>query len=670
MYLNMGGDFKMKSIFNLNSFNKKLLAIFLTLTIIPLIISVIIIYLVTEQGFTKLVMNQQVETMHTIQTQLKKVSEDLLDITTIYAKDEELITAFQTKERDVLLGEVNLIYPRLQDEHKLDVFEFGDTSGAVLLRGHNSEKHGDDKSGILAIQYALDGQAISGFEFGSSGLAVRAFAPIIDNGKVIGTMQTGVDDSFLKDINNMLENVVIDLYDQDGTIVISSNEEKIGESIEDASILKSAELGETISQSENDILASYLPMYDPTNSEVIGVIGINQDISVIQNTKQQIALMAFIITVVTLVIVLFVSIKFSSSVSKPIKNIARIMKELSNGNLTVAIKDSERNDEIGQLTGTMQVMKTALHNMIEQVANASFSVSTQSEELTQSAVDVKMGSEQIAMTMQEIASGSEKQADSAGELAHTMGTFATKVRESSEKGEQIQVSSIDVLAMSNEGKELIEASNRQMMKIDQIVQEVVRKMDNLDYQTQEISKLVFVIQEVANQTNLLSLNAAIEAARAGENGKGFAVVAGEVRKLSKQVSVSVTDITEIVTNIQTESTDVTESLQSGYKEVELGTLHIKTTGETFNGIDKAVIEMVENIKLITENLSGFAVNSEEMSSFVEEIAAISEESAAGVEETAATSIQSSSSMEEVAGGSEQLAKLAEELKVLVHYFKI
>ena len=96
----------------------------------------------------------------------------------------------------------------------------------------------------------------------------------------------------------------------------------------------------------------------------------------------------------------------------------------------------------------------------------------------------------------------------------------------------------------------------------------------------------------------------------------------------------------------------------------------ETDDITMYTTDEVFTEMVGNIKLITENLSGFAVNSEEMSSSVEEIAAITEESAAGVEETAATSIQSSSSMEEVAGGSEQLAKLAEELKVLVRHFKI
>ncbi|MFE6168942.1 methyl-accepting chemotaxis protein [Viridibacillus arvi] len=660
----------MKTAFNPDSLNKKLLAIFLSLTIIPLIITVFVIYYAVEQGFTKLIENQQEELEHTIQTQFNKASEALLKITSIYATDEELVLAFQSEKRDELLQEVEKIYPRLQSEHGLNVFEFGNTSGIVSLRGHNPEKHGDDKSGLLAIQSALEGQSISGFEFGTSGLSVRAFAPVIYNNKVIGTLQTGMDDTFLKELNEMLQGVTIDLYDRSGTIVVSSEEENVGKSINHASILSSVENGEKISESNDEYLNSYIPMYDPTQSEIIGAIGINQDISAIQNTKQQIVLLALFITVVTLLAVLFISIKFSKTISNPIKHIAELMKELSKGDLTVAIRESNRNDEIGQLTEAMQVMKNTLHDTLQQVAEASASVSAQSEELTHSALEVKIGSELIARTMQEITSGTEKQADNTSNLAYTMGIFATKAQEMSEKGGHIQTSSIEVLGLTNGGQQLMASSENQMMKIEEIVQEAVRKMDHLDNQTQEISKLVSVIQEVATQTNLLALNAAIEAARAGEHGKGFAVVADEVRKLAEQVSVSVTDITGIVINIQTESSNVTKSLQNSYIEVEQGTRHIKTTSDTLDEINDAVTEMVGNIKIIAENLSDIAVNSQGLNSSIDEIAAISEESAAGVEETAATSQQSSNSMEEVAVGSEKLADLANELDELVRQFKL
>src|SRR5690625_3773418 len=141
----------MKNIFNFDSLNKKLLAIFLTVTIIPLLITATVLYYATESGFTKLINNQQAEMTHTIQTEFNKVAEELLDITKLYATDEELIQAFQSIDRDELLEKVNEIYPRLQAEHGFDVFEFGETSGTVFLRGHNPEKYGDDKSEISAI---------------------------------------------------------------------------------------------------------------------------------------------------------------------------------------------------------------------------------------------------------------------------------------------------------------------------------------------------------------------------------------------------------------------------------------------------------------------------------------------------------------------------------------
>src|SRR5699024_489560 len=105
------------------------------------------------------------------------------------------------------------------------------------------------------------------------------------------------------------------------------------------------------------------------------------------------------------------------------------------------------------------------------------------------------------------------------------------------------------------------------------------------------------------QTNLLALNAAIKAVRAGEYDLGFAVVVDEVRKLAEESSHSVTTITEIVTNIQKESKEAVESLQSGYKDVEYETNKIQTTDETFHKISESVTNMVNHIQAVTEYLS-------------------------------------------------------------------
>src|SRR5699024_9619739 len=268
---------------------------------------------------------------------------------------------------------------------------------------------------------------------------------------------------------------------------------------------------------------------------------------------------------------IIISIATASKVSKPIVTVMNRMNLIAKGDISHEPIKAEAKDETGQLVKATNDMNYNIRELLYDVSTVSTSVTTQSEELTQSSNEVTAASEQVAFTMQELATGSETQANNATDLSSRMVSFMTKVQAANEDGGSIQKSSNDVLDMTNKGTTLMKTSTTQMEKIDEIVHEAVEKVEEVDKHSQEISHLVSVIQGIADQTNLLALNAAIEAARAGEHGKGFAVVADEVRKLSEESSESVTSITDIVNRIQHEPSTVSTSLRNSYQEVEQGT---------------------------------------------------------------------------------------------------
>lgn len=389
----------------------------------------------------------------------------------------------------------------------------------------------------------------------------------------------------------------------------------------------------------------------------------------IDSQKQTIVIQIIFLSI-TIISGVILVIMISRIISRNLKKVVQVSNRIAEGDLSVTELDYVGNDEIGQLSSSINRMNLYLKNIIQQVSSVSKTVTAQSEELMQAANEVRTGAEQVASTMQELAAGSEKQADGASELAHTMQNFSTKVQEANENGDRIQRSSESVLDLASQGSSLMQKSGSQMNRIDNIVKEAVSKVRGLDENSKAIGQLVEVIYDIADQTNLLALNAAIEAARAGEHGKGFAVVADEVRRLSEQVATSVSDITEIVKKIQKETTEVTEALETGYQEVQQGTTQITHTNVTFNEINKAITDMVDSVRIVKQNLIDIADTTKVMGTSVEEIAAISEESAAGIEQTSASTQQTSSSMEEMTRSSEDLAKLADELNSLVGQFKM
>lgn len=378
------------------------------------------------------------------------------------------------------------------------------------------------------------------------------------------------------------------------------------------------------------------------------------------------------VLMIAIMIVIFGAIGhiFSKRISKNITTIADHVEDVAHNDLSQPDLHLATKDEIGKLSISVNQMVAHLKEMIESIVKAATEVTKTSEELTQSSSSVQMNSNQIASTMQQLAAGSDLQANYANELSFSMNEFASKVDQLNANGEAIKNYSDEVLSLAHNGNDLMDSSIEQMAKIDNIVHQSIQRVEGLDTQAREISQLVSVVKEIADQTNLLALNAAIEAARAGEHGKGFAVVADEVRKLAEQVSVTVTDITTIATNIQNESSMVKNYLQDGYKDVEQGTTKIKATGETFTQINHAVSDMVNSIVAIAANLEDMAKNSQTINNSIQEVASISQQTTASIEQTAGSITHTTKSMEEITQSSKDLVALAEYLNTIVSQFKL
>jgi methyl-accepting chemotaxis protein len=323
---------------------------------------------------------------------------------------------------------------------------------------------------------------------------------------------------------------------------------------------------------------------------------------------------------VTLLIVLLCALTgiiLTREIAPRIGRVMGALEDLAAKDLTVSVRVSGT-DEIGRLGEALNTSVTAMRGVLQCVANGAETLSAATTEISARSVQSAGNAHTQSSRTNQIAVAAQEMTATIGEISHNAETAAAASRVSAETADQ--------------GGAVMQAAAATMEKIAAATSSVSQKMTSLAHRSEEIGKVVNVIQEISEQTNLLALNAAIEAARAGEHGRGFAVVAGEVRRLAERTKGATEEIAGTISSIQEETRETLQVMQDSRAAVESGMAETAHARKSLEAIIDSSKQVEHQIHLIASAATEQTSASGEISESASQISQLSAETAQAAEE--------------------------------------
>ncbi|MGN7476449.1 methyl-accepting chemotaxis protein [Solibacillus silvestris] len=656
----------------------------LSLSIIGILVVVICTLMYVTYSTTKATIQQQLEESLVIQANSmkdyvdEKMARIMADVETIATRQE-----IQNLNKPIMENYLNQQIDNIEEYlHFAIVNEKGQ---ADFFNGIMT-----DVSNIPAVQSALDGNTVISEIFRSD----ENGEPLMLVVSPIDTKTSGKHALIAVLDGYMMANIASDVkvgetgfalvLTGEGTVLGHRNLEWVKESL---NFIEQAEKNGTMIEEANALKSTVLPddmgivpymsssggqryiAFDTLNNGwKVGLVAMEEEFLASLDKTRNLVIIA---SIITLLIAMILTRWIALSISKPVNEIRKVSEEYAAGDFTTMLSEKyiHRQDEIGQLAKSIQMMASNTRSAMNNVNDGSVKVSNASIEMGDSIEKMENVMNQIIRAINEVSEGSKTQTVMASESAQSMEQMSQGIQNVAESASLI-VENVDFIRQKmREGEQAVADSIRQMRSIQSGAERELQIISLLENESKEIGSISKIITDIADQTNLLALNASIEAARAGEAGKGFAVVADEVRKLSEQTANSAAKINGLIATVQVYTKDVLEAAKGSSENVGEGIATIGNVSERFTEIVQAISTITVEMEGLSAAAEQMSANTEQVSAAVEEMASTARNADEQVQTVTLTVQQFGSAVSTISAESESLEQMAEELQKQVDQFK-